>query len=53
MGIPYLLTNYSLNNFFNNLNNDFIFNTVAGLLRILIFLLYLYFISRIKEVTII
>lgn len=50
MGIPYLLTNYGLNNFFNNLNNDFIFNTVAGLLRILIFLLYLYFISRIQEV---
>ena len=50
MGIPYLLTNYGLNNFFNNLNNDFIFNTVAGLLRILIFLLYLFFISRIQEV---
>ena len=49
MGIPYLLTEFtlSLNNFSNN---QFLFNSFAGFLRIMIFLLYLYCISKLEDI---
>ena len=53
MGIPYLLTEFGLSQIFVNSEtsmNQFFFNVVAGFLRILVFLLYLYFISQLKDI---
>ena len=53
MGIPYLLAEFGLNqiSFTSKLStNQFFFNIAAGSLRILVFLLYLYFISKLEDV---
>ena len=53
MGIPYLLAEFGLNqiSITSKLSaNQFFFNMAAGSLRIFVFLLYLYFISRLKDV---
>ena len=42
MGIPYLVTEIGLARYTSYLNNQFIFNCVAGLMRIIVFLIYLY-----------
>jgi uncharacterized protein YqhQ len=49
MGIPYLITEFTLsvNNFSNN---QFLFNSFAGLLRMIMFLLYLYLISQLEDI---
>ena len=50
MGIPYFITQFSINKYSALSNNEFFFNGFAGLLRIVVFLLYLYLISKLKEV---
>ena len=50
MGIPYFLTEISLQSqtYFNH--NQINFNIFAGFLRIVVFLLYLFFLSQLKEI---
>ena len=50
MGIPYFVTQFSINKYSALSNNDLFFNVFAGLLRIVVFLLYLYLISKLKEI---
>ena len=50
MGIPYIVTDFGLNKFPSIKNNQLIFNCLAGLLRMTIFLLYLYLLSHLKDV---
>jgi len=50
MGIPYLVTEIGLTQYTSYGNNQLIFNCIAGLMRIIIFLLYLYFISKLKDI---
>ena len=50
MGIPYLITGIGLAKYTMYSNNQFLFNCVAGLIRILVFLIYLYLISKLKDI---
>tara|TARA_B100000579_G_C22828580_1_gene854627 strand:- start:1820 stop:2443 length:624 start_codon:yes stop_codon:yes gene_type:complete len=50
MVIPYFITQLSINKYAGLSNNEFLFNTFAGLLRIMVFLLYLYLISKLQEI---
>ena len=50
MGIPYLVTEIGLTQYTSYGNNQLIFNCIAGLMRIIIFLLYLYCISKLKDI---
>ena len=50
MGIPYYLTETLLPSLNINADNDFIFNIVAGLSRIIIFIVYLYLISHLDDI---
>jgi len=50
MGIPYYLTQLSLNAQSDLFNNSYTFNIIAGLLRLIIFILYLYILSHLKDI---
>jgi uncharacterized protein YqhQ len=50
MGIPYFLTEYGLKAQSHLSNNQLNFNIFAGFIRILVFLLYLFLLSRLKEI---
>ena len=50
MGIPYLVTGIGLAKYTAYSNNQFLFNCIAGLIRILVFLIYLYLISQLKDI---
>ena len=50
MGVPYLVTEIGLTQYTAYGNNQLIFNCIAGLMRIIIFLLYLYCISKLKDI---
>ena len=50
MGIPYLITEFSLKSQDYFIHNQFNFNVFAGFLRIIIFLLYLIVLSQLKEI---
>ena len=47
MGIPYYLTELGLTNISNN---NIIFNLVAGIFRLIIFIIYLVLLSQLKEI---
>ena len=52
MGIPYLLTEYILNGYFQNvlINQELLFNVIAGSLRMTCFIIYLYILSKLKDI---
>ena len=50
MGIPYFLTDISLNSQTYFATNEFNFNILAGFLRIIVFLLYLILLSQLQDI---
>ena len=50
MGIPYYITQYSLSMQTYLGNNNYTFNLIAGATRLIIFILYLYLLSHIKDI---
>ena len=52
MGIPYYLTEFSLQNRDIASNYNLLFNILAGFLRIIIFVSYLYILSHLKDIKI-
>ena len=52
MGIPYLLTQYIQNSYLSGsiINDDLIFNLIAGLIRMSLFICYLYFLSYLSDI---
>ena len=52
MGIPYLLTEYLQTNYLksNIVSQELIFNLIAGLIRISLFICYLYILSNLKDI---
>lgn len=52
MGIPYLVTEYIQNSYLQNsaVNQELIFNSIAGLIRMTLFICYLYILSKLKDI---
>ena len=52
MGIPYLLTEYFQKNFLHSItiNQELIFNLIAGMIRMSLFICYLYILSTLKDI---